>query len=259
MKNTSSADDAKYKAAMDADYGPVKVSHGPVQKARKPKPAASFNTSGNGPLMPSSLEPERKSPGIDLSKPMKVRTSSVSPSRSVAAGNPKKKTQDPQRSNVPQTRSPAANVNPAQFKGGKHRAPQGRHAASSPDTGYRGPHAKGAHATDYNISEDLEKSKQAQYTGRHSGRAPKPEGKHGKPYNADADINKTMTREKSGKTYVPKHTAAGQAARAKAAKDQARSERADNAHGRLKTVHRELHHLRGRHYTEHLRAMETRI
>jgi len=212
------------------------------------KPAASFNMSGNGPLI--------SNPGIDLNKPMKVTTSSVSPSRSVAAGNPK-------RTETPQTRSPAANVNQAQFKGGKHRAPAGRHAAQSPDTGYRGPHAKGAHAADYNMQQDLDKSKDANpHVGRHSARAPKPEGKHGKPYDPQGDINTTLKKGKKS-PYVPKHTPQGQATRAHAARVKARQQQAAAGYTRARNMQHALHmyqrHFSGKHYTEYLRATETRV
>lgn len=216
------------------------------------KPAASFNASGNGPLI--------NSPDVDLSKPMKVRTSSVSPSRSVAAGNPRK-------NDTPQTRSPAANVNQAQFKNtpyvGKRRAPQGRHAAPSGDTGYRGPHAKGVHAADYNMQQDLDKSRaENPHVGRHSARAPKPEGKHGKAYDPQSDINTTLKKGKKS-PYVPKHTPQGQASRAQAARVKARQQQAAQAYGRARNMQHALHmyqrHFSGKHYTEYLRATETRV
>jgi hypothetical protein len=220
------------------------VKSGPVPK--KTRPAASFNMSGDGPL---------------------INSASPAPSKPVAPSTA--------RQQAPQTRSPAANVNQAQFKGsapkpnspyvGKRRAPAGKHAAPSTDTGYRGPRAKGAHAQDYNMQSDLDKSRAtSQYTGQHSARAPKPIGKHGRPYNANKDINRDLADKKAGKApYVPKHTPQGQATRAQAAKVAQRQQNAANAYGKAKSVQHALHvfqrHFSGKHYTEHLRAMETRI
>lgn len=245
------------------------VNKGPVPKAKRQlKAAASFNTSGDGPLIQNS-----------------------------DAGS----SSAPKRNGTPQTRSPAGNVNPKQFTNspyvGKRRASQGRHASAGSDTGYRGSHARGAHGKEYNLDSDLEKSRSTdQHVGAHSERSPKPEGKHGKPYNPARDIRsskkestgrhsttafrpegkhgkaysmsndlkKNAKDRQLGSVYAPKHTAQGQSIRKQEFKKQARqhatAEYDRNVRHIMHAVHRVDRVLgHGEHYSNYLTKLERKI
>jgi len=215
-----------------------------IKKSRKP--GARFNVSGKGPLLVDSFSD--KSSG----KPR------YSVSRHGDTLGTSGAAYTPEHRGTPQTRSANESTQPKQF--GKHRAS----AAAKPSydsSRARGRHAKGAHAKDYNFDEDMSKSRaNTEYSGAHAERTPKPEGKHGRAYNASAEISRHQAEKRSGKTYIPKHTAEGQAQRAEIAKQAARQASMGKLHkGVHSSVHKfthVIHAVHGKHWSEHMRLQE---
>jgi len=215
------------------------VTHGPVpKKTKKPKPAASFNASGNGPLLASHSAPNAKQPD--------------NPDSEVT------------RQPAPRVHSPQRHVNEKQF--GKHRGrPKGQPNRAYTQSNIRASGSEGGmHAA---------QGKHAASGGRHSAgkvnqgnpdyKPTHSRGQHGTNYNAKADINSSMsTSPKSD--YVGRHSAQGQANRAKAEKTQARQAKAARYHAGVKKLTHAVHNVEraighGKHYTDHLRAMEKKF